>query len=88
MSKLREIFSQLRAWKNEDTKNRAFVLIAVDEKNAPFCDAFVSLDGHQRQLTDAMKIALPRNGHLLAHITLAAIKELQDGSVPTDINLN
>lgn len=43
MSKLREIFNQLRAWKNEDTRNRAFVLIAVDEKNAPFCDAFVPL---------------------------------------------
>ncbi len=88
MSKLREITDQLIAWKSENTKKRAFIIIAVDEENAPFCDAFYSVDGTQRHLTDAMKIALPRNGHLLAHITLAAIKELQDGSVPTDINLN
>lgn len=88
MSKIREISERLKAWKDEDGQHRAVILIAVDETQAPFCDAFVVIDGHKKHLTDAIKIALPRNGHTLAHITLAALEELKNGSVPTDLNLN
>lgn len=88
MSKIREITDRIRAWKQERPHHRAAILIAIDETQAPFCDAMVVFDGTERHLTDAMKIALPRNGHLLANIALAAIRELQDGSVPQDINFN
>lgn len=88
MKLIREISEYIRAWKSEKGESRAVILIAIDETQAPICNALIVVDGHQRQLTDALKIAFPRNGHLLAQISLAAIEELQSGDVPTDIHFN
>ena len=85
---IKEISESLRAWKAEDTKHRAVIMIAVDTAQQPFCEASIGIDGKQRLLVDALKVALPQNNHHLAVLTLAAIEELSNGLTPIEINFN
>lgn len=85
---IKEISERLRAWKAEDTKHRAVIMIAVDTAQQPFCEASIGIDGKQRLLIDALKVALHHNNHHLAVLTLAAIEELSNDLIPIEINLN
>lgn len=85
---IKEISESLRAWKAENPKHRAVIMIAVDATQQPFCEASIGVDEKQRLLIDALKVAIHHNNHHLAVLTLAAIEELSDGLNLIEINFN